>query len=82
MSEFEFSLRSTVKRIIAKLLPKLNRYIADDETLTDLKLGEVDYVQVAMIIENHYGIEIYDEDLEQFKTFGDIINYLKQKISI
>lgn len=82
MSEYEKLLRGQVKRTVAQINPKLNRYIADDEAFDKINLTELDFVEVVMNLEQHYNIEMFDEDLEQLKTFGCLIQYLKGIVNV
>ena len=39
----------------------------------------LDSVELVMATEEHFGIEIPDEDAETLQTVGDAIKYLKEK---
>jgi acyl carrier protein len=45
----------------------------------DLEVDSLDAVEIVMKIEDTFGIEIPDEDVNQFKNLGDIANYIKAK---
>ncbi len=69
-----------VKEIIAREL------MAEDEEITlesnikdDLGADSLSIVDLAMALEDEFGVEIPDEDLENIKTVGDIVDYLKEK---
>jgi len=42
----------------------------------DLGADSLDTVEILMAIEEEFGIEIPDEDAENAKTVGDVINYI------
>lgn len=44
----------------------------------DLQADSLDVVEVVMQIENEFGIEVGDEDAEQFRTVADVVNYLEK----
>ena len=45
----------------------------------DLGVDSLDLFELVMAFEEEYGIEIPTEDLENIKTVGDIIDYMKSK---
>lgn len=45
----------------------------------DLGVDSLDLFELVMAFEEEYGIEIPTEDLENIKTVGDIIEYMKGK---
>lgn len=45
----------------------------------DLKLDSLDAVELSLEIENVTGKQIPDKDFVNFKTVGDIFNYLQEK---
>lgn len=58
---------------------------ADPSTITsetnfedDLNADSLDLVELAMAVEDHYGIEVSDEDLAKIKTVGDILEVLEK----
>lgn len=57
----------------------------DEVTLTaelkdDLGIDSLAVVDLATSIEEEFDIEIPDEELENIKTVGDIVDYLNKKI--
>lgn len=49
-----------------------------DTSLTeDLEADSLDAVEVIMALEDEFGIEIPDEEAENFKTIGDICNFIE-----
>ncbi len=72
-----------IKEIVVEQLVLDN---ADDikmgtSMIDDLDADSLDAVEVIMAIEDEFDIEIDDEDAEGFKSIGDIVNYVKSKIS-
>lgn len=45
----------------------------------DLQFDSLDEVQLVMLLEEHYGIEISDEDSEALSTVGAIVAYLEKR---
>lgn len=49
-----------------------------DTSLTeDLEADSLDAVEVIMALEDEFGIEIPDEEAENFKTIGDICKFIE-----
>jgi acyl carrier protein len=48
--------------------------------MSDLEADSLDAVEIIMAIEDEFDVEIPDEDAEQFKNLGDIVNYVKEKM--
>lgn len=60
---------------------------ADKESMTpdtkiadDLGADSLDLVDLLMSVEDEFGIEIPDEDVENIQTIGDIVDYINEKI--
>ena len=45
----------------------------------DLDADSLDAVEVIMALEEGFDIEIPDEDAENFKTIGDIVEYIENR---
>ena len=55
--------------------------ITPDTSLTeDLGADSLDLVELIMAMEQEFDIEIPDEDVEDIKTVGDAVNYVKEKV--
>ena len=50
----------------------------DTSLKDDLNADSLDAVEVIMALEDKYDIEIAEEDAEEFKTIGDIVNYIEE----
>ncbi len=46
--------------------------------IDDLEADSLDAVEVIMALEDEFGIEIPDEEAENFKTIGDIFKYIEE----
>jgi len=47
--------------------------------MKDLEVDSLDAVEVIMKIEDEFGIEIPDEDINTFANLGDIADYVENK---
>ena len=59
---------------------------ADQDTMTmETKIAEelgadsLDLVDLLMSIEDEFGVEIPDEEVENLHTIGDVVNYISKK---
>lgn len=50
----------------------------DAKLKEDLELDSLDSVELIMSSEEEFGIEIPDEDVMNFKTVNDIVNYIEE----
>jgi acyl carrier protein len=47
----------------------------------DLEVDSLDLVELAQIVEEEYGVEIKDSDLEHVQTVGDVVEMIAQRSS-
>ena len=45
----------------------------------DLGADSLDLVDLVMSVEEEFGVKFADEDLENIKTVGDIVNYIEYR---
>ncbi len=45
----------------------------------DLRADSFELMELVMALEEEYGIKVEDEELENFETVGDVINYIKSQ---
>ena len=45
----------------------------------DLGADSLDLVDLVMYVEEEFGVKVADEDLENIKTVGDIVNYIEDR---
>lgn len=46
----------------------------------DLNADSLDLVELIMALEDEFGLEIEDEDLDSIKTIGDAMEYIKNNL--
>jgi acyl carrier protein len=67
-----------VQGLIAdKLSVNIDEVTLDASFVDDLNADSLDIVELIMALEDELEMEIPDEDVENFKTVGDVVNYLK-----
>lgn len=68
-----------VREIIAdKLSVSVDEITLESSFIDDLNADSLDIVELIMALEDELDMEIPDEDVENFKTVGDVVNYVKQ----
>lgn len=50
----------------------------DTVLLEDLDADSLDLIDLAMSLEDCFEVEVPDEELENFKTVGDIVRYIEE----
>ena len=50
----------------------------DTNLMKDLSADSLDAVEIIMAIEEDFGIEIPDEDAENFQTVADLVKYVEE----
>lgn len=61
-------------------------HVSPDITITedtsfkkDLRADSFELMELVMALEEEYGIEIEDEELEKFETVGDVMDYVRSQ---
>lgn len=68
-----------IKKILVETMDIEEEKITLDAKLKDdLNLDSLDSVELIMSAEEEFGIEIPDEDVMNFKTVNDIVNYIEE----
>ena len=49
--------------------------------MKDLEADSLDAVEIIMALEDEFEVSVPDEEAENFKTIGDIVNYIENKIA-
>jgi len=66
-----------IKKIIVDRLGGDESKITENSSfVNDLGADSLDIVDLIMVFEEEFGIEIPDEDAEKMKTVGDVVKYL------
>ena len=69
-----------VKRIVVeKLQVDENQVTPEASFMEDLGADSLDTVELIMDLEEHFGIEIPDEEAEKLKTVQDAVDYITAK---
>lgn len=70
-----------IQEIIAeKLSVDAKEVTLESSFIDDLNADSLDIVELIMALEDELEMEIPDEDVEGFKTVGDVVNYVKDHV--
>jgi len=53
----------------------------DTDIAKDLGADSLDIVDLVMSIEDEFKIEVPDNEIEHITTIGDLVNYIKERVS-
>lgn len=70
-----------VSTIIAKILKINETAIAEEATLESLGADSLNRVEFVIELEDTFGVEINDEDVEKLVTVGQIVDYIERLVS-
>lgn len=65
-----------LRAIIVDKLSVDENEVTMDTTFEDLGADSLDIVEIVMALEEEFDIEISDDEAENAKTVGDVVNYL------
>lgn len=71
--------RSLIERLSLQLEPE---QIADDSPLfgVGLALDSVDALEIALVLEVNFGIQVSDEDLRAFRSVNTLVDLVEQRV--
>lgn len=52
----------------------------DSDIIEDFEADSLDVVDLIMSIEDEFGIEVPDGEIENFKTVGDVVRYIEENM--
>lgn len=74
------SLASRVHSIVGSHLGvDAELLVPEANLLDDLGADSLDVVELVMALEEEFGIEVPDSDVENIRTIGDIVSYLGKR---
>ena len=69
--------KDRIKKILVDRLGVVESKITENSSfIDDLGLDSLDIVELIMLFEEEFNLEIPDKDMEKIKTVGDLIKYL------
>lgn len=52
----------------------------ESDIMEDLEADSLDVVDLVMTIEDEYGMEVPDDQIEKFRTVGDIVRFIDENM--
>ena len=68
-----------IKLVMEQLDVTREQCVLEASFIDDLGADSLDIVELLMEMEETFGVEIADEELEKISTIKDVIDFLKQK---
>jgi acyl carrier protein len=68
-----------IKLVMEQLDVTKEQCVLEASFIDDLGADSLDIVELLMEMEEAFGVEIADEELEKISTIKDVIDFLKQK---
>ncbi len=69
---------NTFEQILQEYSGDYNLKITSETSLaSDLKINSLDLINLLLIIEDEFGVKIPDSALVDFKTIGDVVEYIE-----
>jgi len=77
------TIEEQVNKIIAEQLGvEATRVVASASFVEDLGADSLDIVELIMAVEEHFGIDIPDEEAQTLLTVKDVLDYISQKQTV
>ena len=65
----------------SEIFSRIRDYLADQLEVEPEKITpDSDVIDMITTLSDEFGVEIPDEDIENFHTVGDVVNYLEERI--
>ncbi len=71
---------SVIKIIIEQLNVSEEECVPEAKFIDDLGADSLDLVELVMAMEDHFGLEISDDDLAKISTIKDVIDYITARV--
>ena len=75
------TIEEQIRDIVAKITRVDKSIITRESTFKEIKADSLDVVQALVAVEEIFGIEIPDEEAQQFKNFGDFVSYVENHVT-
>ncbi len=70
LNEVQIILKNLLKLDVSKLVP-------DARFMDDLGVDSLDIVEIVMALEDHFDLEIPDEEAKQWRKIQDVCSYIE-----
>ncbi|MDD3428556.1 MAG: acyl carrier protein [Oscillospiraceae bacterium] len=70
-----------IKEILCEQLDlEEDKITMESDIIEDFEADSLDIVDLIMSIEEEFNVEVPDEDIENFKTVGDVVRYIEENV--
>ena len=66
------------ERICEQLDLEEDKVTMDSDIMEDFEADSLDVVDLVMSIEDEFGLEVPDDQIENFRTVGDVVRYIEE----
>lgn len=67
-----------IRQILAEQLDmEEDKITMESDIVEDLEADSLDVVDLVMTMEDEFGVEVPDDQIENFRTVGDIVRYIE-----
>lgn len=74
------SILDKVKKIISEQLEVDESSLTAETTFEEIDADSLDIVELVMALEEEFDLEISDQEIENIKSVGDVVNYIESKL--
>lgn len=82
MTDSNIEVLTALQEHLAARGIEAGKVVPDAHLLRDLDLDSLDTVEMTLGIEDRFGVEIADEELEDVTTIADVIEVINKKLSV
>ncbi len=75
------SVEEQLKGIVTRIVHCEAEVLTPANTWKDMKADSLDLVQILVAVEDSFGIEIPDEDIEKIHNFGEFVAYIERRVA-
>ena len=76
--EFSYGFERIREIICDQLDLEEDKVTMDSDIMEDFEADSLDVVDLVMSIEDEFGLEVPDDQIENFRTVGDVVRYIEE----
>ena len=79
-NEIKEKLTDIIQMVLQDRMPNTSTLTEDSELVSDMGLNSVGVLYLVIAIEEFFGIEFKNVGFGDFKTIGDVLNYIEEQV--